>query len=250
MKRHETRHETRDDPLLAAAWALDALDDDERAAYEERLRSHRDERADADSLRETASRLSVGTPAPPHLRAAVLAAVADTPQEPAPANVVDLPAHRARRRGPSRWSALVAAAGILLGAVGLGVGVVNRSGGSDVSAQQEARDRITDLLTRPGVRVSTVGASGGGTATLVQAGGEVGVLTSGLPDAGPGRGYQLWLAEGEDLTSAGMLHVTSSGGSAVVVPAAAATGVGISVEPDGGSRQPTTDPVVFTDLVG
>lgn len=244
---HQDQH---DDPLLAAAWALDALDDDERAAYEERLRTHPDERADADALRETASRLSVATTPPPHLRAAVLAAVVTTPQERPSAPVVDLRSERARRRGPSRWSALVAAAGILVGAVGVGVGVgvANRSGDTVVSAQQVARERITDLLATPGARVSTVAATDGGTATLVQADGRIGVLTAGLPAAGGGRDYQLWLAQGDALTSAGMLHVTSAGGSAVVVDAGSATGVGISVEPARGSVQPTTTPVVFTPL--
>jgi anti-sigma-K factor RskA len=248
------RDERRDDPLLAGAWALDALDDDERAAFEDRLATHPDERADADALRETASRLAAGTPPPPRLRSAVLAALATTPQErPAadrPAPVVDLRTERARRRGPSRWSALVAAAGIVVGAVGVGVGVgvANRSGDTVVSAQQVARQRITDLLATPGARVSTVAATDGGTATLVQADGRIGVVTSGLPEPGSGRDYQLWLADGDALTSAGMLHVTSAGGSAVVVPAGAATGVGISVEPARGSKQPTTTPVVFTPL--
>ncbi|GAB3471065.1 anti-sigma factor [Kineococcus endophyticus] len=243
----------RDDPLLSAAWALDALDDDERAAYEERLRTHPDERADADALRETASRLSVATTPPPHLRAAVLAAVAGTPQEPREelvAPVVDLRTERVRRRGPSRWSALVAAAGIVVGAagVGVGVGVANRSGDTVASADQVARQRITDLLATPGARVATVAATDGGTATLVQADGRIGVLTAGLPAAGGGRDYQLWLAQGDALTSAGMLHVTSAGGSAVVVAAGSATGVGISLEPARGSAQPTTTPVVFTPL--
>ncbi|WP_380170552.1 anti-sigma factor domain-containing protein [Kineococcus sp. DHX-1] len=244
------RQDQHDDPLLSAAWALDALDDDERAAFEERLRTHPDERADADALRETASRLSAATAPPPHLRASVLAALATTPQERPSAPVVDLSSERSRRRGPSRWSALVAAAGILVGAVGVGVGVgvANRSGDTVVSADRVARQNITDLMATPGARVSTVAATDGGTATLVQADGRIGVLTSGLPAAGGGRDYQLWLARGDALTSAGMLHVTSAGGSAVVVAAGSATGVGISLEPARGSAQPTTTPVVFTPL--
>ncbi|PRY14717.1 anti-sigma factor [Kineococcus rhizosphaerae] len=251
-----------EDPLLAAAWALDALDDDERAAYEERLAAHPEERADAEALRETASRLAVGVEPPARLRASILDAIAATPQDqpqdqpqghraPGPP-VVDLTAARERRaprRGPSRWSVLVAAAGILVAAAGVGFGLAAQPDEAPApSAQQLARQQVGDLLTAPGATVSTVAVTGGGTATLVRAEGRIGVLTSDLPVAGTGRGYQLWLATGDTLTSAGMLTVSAAGGSATVVDAGRATGVGISVEPAGGSQQPTTTPVVFTPL--
>nr|WP_246315630.1 anti-sigma factor [Kineococcus aurantiacus] len=207
-------------------------------------------------MRETASRLAVGAQPPPALRASVLAAVARTPQEgPAVAlsagpAVVDLRAARERRRGPSRWSVLVAAAGIVVAAAGVGVGFAVQPDPAPVaSAQERARQQVGDLLATPGARVTTVSATGGGTATLVSAGGRVGVVTSGLPSAGAGRGYQLWLATGDTLTSAGMVPVTAAGSAVTVVDAGAATGLGISVEPAGGSAQPTTTPVVFTPLV-
>ncbi|NAZ87829.1 hypothetical protein GTR00_17260, partial [Kineococcus sp. T90] len=114
-----------DEGPLAGAWALDALDDDERAAYEERLRRDPAERREADALREAASRLGVASAVPPpeRLRASVLAAVAATAQEPpaGAAPVADLAVQRRRRRGPSRLSALVAAAGVVVAAAGAGV---------------------------------------------------------------------------------------------------------------------------------
>ena len=256
-----------DDPLLAGAWALDALDDDERAGYEERLRRHPEERADAESLRAAATRLGEAEAvAPPaHLRGAVLAAIAGTPQEPQEPRepgelrgpqrpqeaqrpqVVDLAAERTRRRGPSRWSVLVAAAGIVVAAVGVGVGVGQR-GEQQVVAQPSAAQRAAELLTAPGARVSTVAASSGGTATVVRAGQQVAVLTTGLPAAGAGRDYQLWLVSGDALTSAGMLRVSADGSAATVVDAPSVDAVGISVEPEAGSQQPTTTPVVLAPL--
>ncbi|WP_432521330.1 anti-sigma factor domain-containing protein [Kineococcus sp. SYSU DK006] len=250
-----------DDPLLAGAWALDALDEDERAGYEERLRRHPEERADAESLRAAAARLGEAEAvAPPaHLRGAVLAAIAGTPQEPGgpqePARtqegqrpqVVDLAAERTRRRGPSRWSVLVAAAGVVVAAVGVGVGVGQR-GEQQVVAQPSAAQRAAELLTAPGARVSTVAASSGGTATVVRAGQQVAVLTTGLPAAGAGRDYQLWLVSGDALTSAGMLRVSADGSAATVVDAPSVDAVGISVEPAAGSQQPTTTPVVLAPL--
>jgi hypothetical protein len=249
-----------EDPLLAAAWALDALDDAEREAYEERLRSHPEERADADALRETASLLGPAVQPPARLRSSVLDAIAATPQEThghtAPPPVLDLDVARSRRahrqestRRPSRWSMLVAAAGIVVAAAGVGVGVSSRSEQPPpVSAEQAARQQVANLLSSPGAVVSTVAATGGGTATLVRADGRLGVLTTGLPAAGDGRGYQLWLATGDTISSAGMIAVGTGGGSATVVDAGSSNGVGISVEPAHGSQQPTTTPVVFTAL--
>lgn len=246
-----------EDPLLAGAWALDALDDDERAAYERRLSSRPEERADADSLRETAARLgsAAAVEPPARLRAGILAAIATTPQEPPAGRVLDLGAARSARapraggRRPSRWSVLVAAAGIVVAGVGVGAGIAAQPDEpAAVSAQDAARAEVADLLSVPGAVVSTVRATDGGTATLVRAEGRLGVLTTGLPAAGDGRGYQLWLANGGDVSSAGMLSVGTGGASATVVDAGTADGVGISVEPAGGSEQPTTTPVVFTPL--
>lgn len=262
-----------EDPLLAAAWALDALDDDERTAYEERLRTRPEERADADALRETAARLGAAVPIEPpaRLRASLLDAVARTAQEtpsqeplapglPSPATpaggaragVLDLDAARAtrrERRRPARWSVLVAAAGLVVAAAGVGIGV---TAGTDrpatPTAQQAARQEVADLLAAPGAVVSTVALDTGGTATLVRADGRLGVLTTGLPAAGQGRDYQLWLAHGQAVAPSEMLHVGAGGGAATVVDVGTFDGVGITVEPAGGSQRPTTPPVLFTAL--
>ncbi|WP_432571602.1 anti-sigma factor [Kineococcus sp. SYSU DK005] len=259
------RHRHDDEGPLAGAWALDALDDDERAAYEERLRRDPAERLEADALRETASRLGAASAVPPpeRLRASVLAAVAATAQEPpaGAAPVADLAVRRRRRRGPSRLSALVAAAGVVVAAAGAGVALDARGDAErarEVAAAQVQRERaeadtlqrVAALLSSPGASTATVPVTGGGTATLVRAGGEAAVVTAGLPAAGPGRAYQLWLVRGDDVAPAGLLPAAGGGDRAVALlpELGGATGFGISVEPAGGSRQPTTTPVVLTTL--
>ncbi|WP_432542360.1 anti-sigma factor [Kineococcus sp. SYSU DK002] len=253
-----------DDPLLAAAWALDAVDDDERAAYERRLREHPEERADADALREAASHLADGEPPPERLRAAVLAAVAATAQErphgtaPVVDPVVDLAAARdrragrraERRRGPSRWSVLVAAAGVAVAAVGVGtgIGLAQREQAPVLSAEQLARQQVTDLLAVPGATVATLTTTAGGTATLVRADGRLGVVAAGLPAAGAGKGYQVWLGTGDHFDSVGMMDLSGDGGTAMVLDPGPATALGITVEPAGGSPQPTTTPVLLAPL--
>ncbi|WP_432493648.1 anti-sigma factor [Kineococcus auxinigenes] len=253
-----------DDEALAGAWALDALDDDERAAYEERLRRDPAERRAADELREAASLLGAAAAVPPpaRLRADVLAAIARTPQEPpaGPSPVAGLAAARRSRRGPSRWAALVAAAGIVVAAVGTGVALDARSdaerarqvAAAQLQQRQDAQETLEQVaaLVASGESV-TVQASSGGSATVVRAGDRAAVVTAGLPAPGEGHAYQLWLVHDQGVTPAGMLPgAGEQDGPAValVEGLGAATALGLSVEPAGGSRQPTTTPVVVAPL--
>jgi anti-sigma factor RsiW len=75
--------ETADIHALAGAYALDAVDDLERAAFDRHLRSCESCALEVAELTETVAWLthSVAEPAPAGLRAAVLAEVARTPQE-------------------------------------------------------------------------------------------------------------------------------------------------------------------------
>ncbi|WP_425554611.1 hypothetical protein, partial [Georgenia daeguensis] len=74
MSEHDAERE------LLGAWALDAVDDVERAAVERAIREDPELAAEAGALRETAARLAdAGAVAPPPaLREAVLAAAAGT----------------------------------------------------------------------------------------------------------------------------------------------------------------------------
>ncbi|WP_369052541.1 anti-sigma factor domain-containing protein [Kineococcus terrestris] len=263
-----------------AAWALDAVDEDERAAVEEHLRTSPAVRREADALRATASRLAGDVPPPPGLRERLLAEVARTPQErpgdelpaaspvpaaPAaageqedPAPVVDLRERSRRRRGWATGPLVAVAASVAVAVAGVATAVDARRDAADARAvaAAERRDaeqarRVADLLGSPAARVVTVAATGGGTATVVTDGTSAAVLAAGMPDVGAGREYQLWLVEGDALRSAGtMLPGDAEGGVRFVADLAGAGGVGISVEPAGGSEQPTTTPVVVAPLPG
>ncbi|WP_432482504.1 anti-sigma factor [Kineococcus esterisolvens] len=253
-----------DDGSLAGAWALDALSGQERAGYEDRLRRRPEERREADGLRETASRLGAASAVPPpaRLRADVLAAIARTPQEPpaGTAPVSSLEVRRRRRGAPSRWSALVAAAGVLVAATGAGVALDARGDAERARQVAEARreqqrtaestlEQVAALLAS-GDSV-TVQVSSGGTATVVRAGDRAAVIAAGLPAAGEGHAYQLWLVHDHGVTPGAVMP--QAGGQdgpavALVEDLGSATGLGLSVEPAGGSQQPTTTPVVVAPL--
>ena len=78
------------------------------------------------------------------------------------------------------------------------------------------------------------------------------LVISGLAELEPGRTYQVWLIDSGGPKSAGLLSVDSRGQAVLIVTSESAIGsfqsLGISVEPAGGSPQPTGDIVVLSDL--
>ena len=110
---------TSDPHTLAGAYALDALEDEERSSYEAHLAECGDCAAEVSGFVATAARLGAAqeTSPPPHLRRAVLEAVSRTPQE-RPV-VTDISSARSWRRGwPARIILAAAALALVVGAVG------------------------------------------------------------------------------------------------------------------------------------
>lgn len=74
----------------------------------------------------------------------------------------------------------------------------------------------------------------------------------GLTPPEAGKTYQVWLIQGDAPVSAGLLKVDTNGQGVLVVTSEAAIGsfdaLGISVEPEEGSLQPTGDIVVLSTL--
>ena len=68
----------------------------------------------------------------------------------------------------------------------------------------------------------------------------------------PGIVYQVWLIQGDTPTSAGLLTVDTEGQGVLLLVSEATIGsfdaLGISIEPEGGSQQPTGDIVVLGNL--
>lgn len=78
------------------------------------------------------------------------------------------------------------------------------------------------------------------------------LVISGLPPLQPGRTYQVWLIDGGVPVSAGLLAVDERGQSFLIVEADEDIGsfqsLGISIEPEGGSTEPTGEIVVLSEL--
>lgn len=234
---------------LLPGYALDALDDPEQRAAERLLVSDAGARRALDEYRDVVAAFVVEAAPPAALRASVLAKVRETPQQPAAtarpdagtapvADVVDLSARRRRRQ----WGlAAVSVAAAVAIAVPTTV-AVQVSAERDELRQQA--DIVSQMLVDPDASVLRGPVEGGGEASLVVAGGDMFFRADDLPEPASGQGYQLWVVGGDgSVSSAGMLALRD-GQATSLVRGSDGVGLAVSVEPDAGSEQPTTEPVV------
>lgn len=262
-----------------AAYALDAIDPAERSAIERALAESPELRDEADSYAASAAQLAqLAQPvAPPtDLRARLMAAIDVTPQVTPDAAApraaegpespgaedtaaasdardaatrpdapdVRGPAHaEARRRWFQRPGALVAVAAaavvLLVGAV-VGIGWPGPNGWG-------AQLQMTAIAEAPDAQSTTLEAEGGGEITLVssESKGRSVVVADGLPDLGDDQTYELWYIDDSGAESAGTFD-TTGGETWRILDGSFTPGVavGVTVEPAGGSPQPTTEPIV------
>lgn len=305
---------------MTGAWALNALDADER----ERMRRYLDEdpeaAAEARAFEETAGELAASLPPlapPPQLRSAVMARIATTrqlsplpedeqveqdppqaidaadvagpttstepappsaPSEPstppapgapaaegsttstdAPEPVVSLDRYRASVRR-SRWTAVAAAALLLTTVVGVGLWNGERAAQQEAkatiealesqqSAAQQEREMLSTLLAADDASQLSVPVGDGGSLELMYSRDQQAMIVQpdGLEALPADRTYQLWMIEGDEITSAGLLEDPSA---VMMHPGAIPEGVvvGLTIEPAGGSDQPTMDPMAQGEL--
>lgn len=252
---------------LTGAYALDALEESERRQFEAHLAQCPACAREVQELRATAARLGTATTeAPPQgLRARVMARVATTRQDPPQAAPIPTRAPGAGRRRPARWGTrltALAAAVATVAAVALGVTTVRAAQQRDTAraelAQVQAQYQpLAQLTAAPDARGGTGNGVDGGTAFVLASHqlNKAALLTSQLPAPPPGHTYQAWLLGATSQPrSVGLLPpappATATTPPLVFSGLDQATKIGLTLEPAGGSTQPTTTPVVLFDLPG
>jgi anti-sigma-K factor RskA len=230
----------RETHMLTGAYALGAVDDLEAARVRELLRTSPEAAAEVRSFTETAARLGAAEAVepPPGMRAAVLAQVAQTRQAPP----ITVPKHTASTRLARLVS--VAAAALLVVALGAGVTALTfRDRASDAEAANQA---MTEVLADPDRQVVDADFAGGH-ATLVVSGERVVVLGTDVPAPPEGKAYQLWMIpDGEGAEPIPSVTLTPTGDGefwADTTGYEAGQAMAVTVEPEGGSQQPTSDPL-------
>lgn len=225
---------------LGAAYALDALDDRERAAFEAHYATCEICRTDVREMRAAAAELATLTAGEPpaDLRAKVLAEIATTRQlSPLPSPVVRLADRRRSRPVMAALAVAAAAVCFVVGAL-----VVGGRGGDDFG------DEVAAMMLEPGVGVAQLSGEDGASFTVVWDGERAAVMADGLRAADPGTGYELWLIDDAGQPRPMRLLADADGGEvrAFLPFAGELAGVeptawGVTIEPDGGSDAPTGD---------
>lgn len=227
---------------LVGAYAVDALDDLERAAFERHLAECDECRAEVASLREAAALIAETTTAEPpaELRDRVLAGIATV--RPLPPEVVPVTTHRRRT---ARFLVAAAAAAV----IGAGGIVVAQQPWDDAS--QTVPSVADQVLQASDARESKLEFKDGSTAIVTHSdsiGASV-ITTDDMAAPPEGKVFQLWYDQpGQGMVSAGLMPVKPDQTVVLEGDASTATAVGITVEPEGGSTQPSGEPIALFDF--
>jgi anti-sigma factor RsiW len=248
---------THDLHTLIGAYVLDAISDDERREFEEHLDTCDACAAELGGLLATSARLGASSEVrpPEALHDAVMAEVARTRQlpplerlSPEAAAPVPVPTDQTAgvvvplaRRRPRLLLAVAAALVVLAGSLGGALAVEHHH----AATLQQQFEATAQVYAAQDARTTTVDG-GGGTLTVVTSArlGRAVVIPRSM-HAEPGRSLQLWVMHDGTFRSAGLM---SDGDPVLATDLPSGAQLGITSEPEGGSKKPTTPPLVTVDV--
>jgi anti-sigma-K factor RskA len=221
---------------LGAAYALDALDERERTAYEAHFATCDICRTDVREYRAAAAELAslTATPPPPGVKARVMSEIAVTRQlSPLPPSVVRLADRRPNRAVTAVLAIAAAALFFVAGAVVLG--------GDDDSFG----DQVAAMMEDPTFTIVDLDGDGQGSFKVAWTSDEAAVIGDDLPDPGEGKRYELWMIDGAGAHAMHLLDPAKGGDVQRVMDfSGAPAGWGVTIEPEQGSDVPT-EPILY-----
>jgi anti-sigma-K factor RskA len=237
---------------LKDAYVLGALPEEERLEFEQYLVAHPDLQAEMEELSTAAGLLAISVPEQvpaPELRRRIMDTVEAEAVQPRTSH---------RRSWLARlWEAVGPRDLALATAAVLVIGLFSWS----MLLQGEVRDlqgRVQSLQSQPqdqsqGPQMIALGGAGteqGVSAQLVTLEGDRAVLVAeNMPPAPEGKTYQIWVIKGDTPKPSGLFEPKGDSVAAVVEnPVEGADAVAVTVEPEGGSKKPTTDPMLVGNV--
>jgi anti-sigma-K factor RskA len=235
--------------LLTGAYAVDALTGDELVEFERHLEHCASCAGEVRGLRETTARLGMATAVepPPWMREQVLAAAGRVRQLP-PSGVRLMTADGPRRRGrlSRRLPRPIAVAAMAAAIVALAILQVGTR--HQLQQAQTNNQTIASVLSASDARIELSSSTVGGTVTAVISphDAEAVITASGMPTPTDARVYQLWVISPAAIRSVGLLPASSTRAAAPVLADDVQPGdqLAVTIEPAGGTKQPTMLPIV------
>lgn len=240
---------------LTGAYALHALEPAERDAFERHLAECPACAQEVSELAATAARLglAVSVTPPPAMKEQLLRRIATERQDP-PRVAPESRSGVVGRRGRALSRFALAACLAVAAAFG-GIAAWQHQQAQDARAEaqssQQRSEALASVLAAPDAKVATGKLTDGATGTVVVSRNQdkAAFVAAGLPEPPNGKVYELWFNDGGKMRAAGLLS-PSAGSDAVLLSGTVgeASGMGITVEPAGGSDQPTSDPLALMNF--
>lgn len=236
---------------LAVPYALHALPDDEVEQFEVHLDHCESCEAEVNEVRAVAARLGAAEAQEPpaELRRRVLDEIATV--RPLPPVVGDGQSQVREATRLRRWWPRIAtgAAAALLVVVGVLTSIVVDQS-QQLDDQNTTREAIAQVASARDMSQSAARTSDGRVIVMSSRSNDAAVVFPvGMQAAPEGKDYQVWFMNGDEIRSAGLLRAEDGRpGPLAADGLGEATKVGITVEPDGGSDQPTSKPLMLVDL--
>jgi anti-sigma-K factor RskA len=244
---------------LKDAYVLDALTEEERRDFEEYLAAHPERQAEIDELGAVAGLMAFAPheqEPPPELRRRVMEVV----------EAEAAPRRASRESTFARFVQYVGGRGLALGAAALLVvgllswNVLLQGQVEDLEGQvQSAQGQVDDLQAQvrdaeaqqtQTIRLSGTWAQQGADAEVASISDERIILVAdNLPSVPAGQTCQIWVIKGDVPESSGLFQPgVQETAAPITTPIKKGDTIAVTVEPAGGSEQPTSDPVLSAEL--
>jgi len=230
---------------LKDAYVLDALPEEERRIFEEFLAAHPERQAEIDELGAVAGLLAFSPEElepTPELRYRIMEVV----------EAEAAPRHERRRSVLAGLADFISARGLAFGAAALLlIGLLSWN----LLLQDQVDDLQGQVRNAQAPQTQTVQLSGtwanqGADAEVASiSGNRIVLVADDLPSIPEGQTCQIWVIKGDVPEPSGLFQPGGTQTAArVTTPIKKGDTIAVTVEPAGGSEQPTTDPVLSAEL--
>lgn len=239
---------------LKDAYVLGALPEDERAGFEEYLASHPERQSEVEDLGGLAGMLAYAPPEhdpPSELRARVMDVVAS--EAGVPRAIRRQPSSGAGRYAGARNLVLAAAAVLLVGLISWNVllqGEVSDLRGQVNEAETQQEQAETPEPSAQTIELEGSWAEQGTKAEVARIeGNRVILVAENMPSVPEDRTLQVWVIHEGAPQPSGLFEPSGNmAATPVTHPLQEGDTVAVTVEPAGGSDQPTTEPVLLKEV--
>lgn len=158
----------------------------------------------------------------------------------------------ARRASPPWWNGMLATAAAIVAVLVVGVSLLVANLNQRIDELETATSDMAEMLAAPDAQSLAAEGPDGSFARVVLSAsrGEAMFLADGMDPAPHEHTYELWVIDDEGAHSAGLFDVDETGRVTQLMSGdmERAAAIGVTVEPEGGSPQPTTEPVMLIEI--